>query len=96
MVNNRKGSVCNILGTRKTRRPVRQDIVHNQDGPSQFPVLQWKLDIQHYDAQIEHVPGVMNTPADVFIRLVEKDAIAEVNHVMALTCSLAQRDTDQS
>jgi hypothetical protein len=54
------------------------------------------VDIQHYDAQIEHVPGVMNTPADVFIRLVEKDAIAEVNHVMTLICSLAQRDTDQS
>ena len=36
-------------------------------------VLQWKLDIQHYDAIIKHVPGVMNTPADVFSLLVEKE-----------------------
>ena len=35
-------------------------------------VLQWKLDIQHYNATIEHVAGVLNTPADVFRRLVEK------------------------
>jgi len=28
-------------------------------------VLQWKLDIQHYDAVIEHVPGEENIPADV-------------------------------
>ena len=55
-------------------------------------VLQWKLDIQHYDAIIEHVPGVMNTPADVFSRLVEKDKISEVNHVMILTCSAPQWD----
>jgi len=54
-------------------------------------VLQWKLDIQH-DAQIKHVPGVMNTPADVFSRLVGKDAVVVVNHVMTLTYSLAQRD----
>jgi len=52
-------------------------------------VLEWMLDIQHYDAIIEHVPGVMNTPGDVFSRLVEKDA-TEVNHVMTLTCSSLQ------
>jgi len=28
-------------------------------------MLQWKLDIQHYDAIVEHVPGIMNIPADV-------------------------------
>jgi len=55
-------------------------------------VLQWKLDIQHYDAIIEHVPGVMNTPANVFSRLVEKEMTSEVNHVMTLTCSVTQRE----
>ena len=50
-------------------------------------VLQWKLDIQHYDAIIEHVAGVTNTLADVFSRLVETDIMVEVNHVMILTCS---------
>ena len=33
-------------------------------------VLQWKLDIQHYYAIIDHVPGNLNIPADVFSRLV--------------------------
>ena len=28
-------------------------------------VLQWKLDIQNYDATIEHVAGKANIPADV-------------------------------
>ena len=28
-------------------------------------VLQWKPDIQHYDAIIDYVPGVMNPPADM-------------------------------
>jgi len=35
-------------------------------------VLQWKLDIRHYNATIEHVQGTLNTPADAFSRLVEK------------------------
>ena len=42
----------------------------NKHGPRK--VLQWKLDIQHYNAIIEHVPGNLNIPADVFSRLVEK------------------------
>ena len=33
-------------------------------------VLQWKLDIQHYDASIEHVAGKANIPANVFSRLI--------------------------
>jgi len=40
------------------------------------------LDIQHYNATIEHVPGVLNTPADVFSRLVEKDHGTTVSHIM--------------
>ena len=35
-------------------------------------VLQWKLDIQHYDAIIEHVPGKANKPEDFFSRLVSR------------------------
>jgi len=33
-------------------------------------VQEWKLDIQHYDATIDHVPGKATLPADVFSRLV--------------------------
>ena len=33
-------------------------------------VLQWKLDIQHYDGTIEHVAEKDNIPADVFRRLI--------------------------
>ena len=46
-------------------------------------VLQWKLDMQHYDTIIEHVPGTLNIPADAFSRLVEK-AEATVHHIIVL------------
>ena len=42
------------------------------------------LDIQHYNATIEHVPGVLNTPAGVFSRLVEKEHGTSVCHIMVL------------
>ena len=48
-------------------------------------VLQWKLDIQHYDATIEHVPGKANIPADVFSRLVLRPTSLEVNHILVFT-----------
>ena len=51
--------------------------------------LQWKLDIQHYNATIEHVSGVLNTPAEVFSRLVEK-AHDTMSHIMVLKCSEEQ------
>jgi len=41
---------------------------------------------------MEAVPGVMNTPADVFSRLVEEEMTSEVSHVMIQTCSATQRD----
>jgi len=53
-------------------------------------VLLWKSDIQHYNAIIEHVPGTLNIPADVFSRLVEK-AEARLQHIMVRGCTAAQR-----
>ena len=54
-------------------------------------VLQWKLDIQHYDATIEHVAGKANIPADVFSRLIIRPQPVVLNHVLVLQCSAAQR-----
>ena len=56
-------------------------------------VLQWKLDIQHYDATIEHVPGKANIPADVFSRLVDRDPapIFALHHIVTTSCSATQR-----
>jgi transposase InsO family protein len=62
-------------------------------------VFQWKLDIQHYDATIEHVPGKANIPADVFSRLVVRPGgevptpspNTQVNHIVTLDCTAAQR-----
>ena len=54
-------------------------------------VFQWKLDIQHYNATIEHVPGKANIPADVFSRLVERPVPAMVNHIMTVDCTPQQR-----
>ena len=53
-------------------------------------VLQWKLDIHHYYAIIEHVPGNLNIPADVFSRLVEK-AETIIHHILVLGCTAPQR-----
>ncbi len=54
-------------------------------------VLQWKLDIQHYDATIEHVPGKANIPADVFSRLVIRPTPIDVHHILILQCTPTQR-----
>ena len=47
-------------------------------------VLQWKLDIQHYDAIIEHVPRELTVPADVFSRLVSKALVTALNQIVIL------------
>ena len=54
-------------------------------------VLQWKLDIQHHDAVIEHVPGEQNIPADVFSRLVSKQSDATSNQKLILQCKVANK-----
>jgi hypothetical protein len=54
-------------------------------------VLQWKLDIQHYNAVIEHVPGELNIPADVFSRLVPQIQTTTINQILVVQCSDAQR-----
>jgi len=51
-------------------------------------VLQWKLDIQQYDAIIEHVAGKANIPTDVFSRLIVP---VQLHHVLILQCTLTQR-----
>ena len=55
-------------------------------------VLQWKLDIQHFDATIEHVPGKANVPADVFSRLVVRHTSIPIHHILGLQCTSTQRN----
>ena len=55
-------------------------------------MLQCKLDKQHYDETIEHVPGKTNIPADVFSRLVARPQPVSIHHVLVLQCSPTQRD----
>jgi len=45
-------------------------------------VLQWKLDIQHYNAVVEHFTGEQNFPADVFSRLVTKPDEASLHQIL--------------
>ena len=45
-------------------------------------VLQWKLDIQHSNATIEHVPEVFNTPETSSADL--KDHDTTVRHMIVL------------
>ena len=45
-------------------------------------VLQWKLDIQHYDAIIEHVPGKANIPADIFSRQIIRAPTLPLFHIL--------------
>ena len=54
-------------------------------------VLQWKLDIQHYDAVIEHVPGEQNIPADFFNRHVPKPNETSLHQILILQCTDSQR-----
>jgi len=54
-------------------------------------VLKWKLDIQHYDTSIEHVPGELNVPGNVFNRLVSKAPVTALNEIVILQCTDAQR-----
>jgi len=50
-------------------------------------VLQWKLDIQHYDDTIDHVPCKL----DVFSRLVVRPQPVSLHHVLLLQCSPTRR-----
>jgi len=52
-------------------------------------VRQWKLDIQHYNGIIEHVPGNLNIP-DVFSGLVEKVETI-IHHILVLGYTAPQR-----
>jgi len=54
-------------------------------------MMQWKLDIQHYDATKEHVPGKANIPADVFSKLIVKPEPVQLHHFVILQCTLTQR-----
>jgi hypothetical protein len=62
----------------------------NQHGSRK--VLQWKLDIQHYNAIIEHVPGKANIPADIFSRQIIKAPTLPLFHILTLHCSTEQRE----
>jgi len=54
----------------------------NNDGSRK--VLQWKLDIEHHDATIEHVPDKANILADVFSRLVVRPQPVFIHHVLVM------------
>jgi len=76
-------------GIRFTIRTDHRNLLYlNNHGSRKF--LQWKLDIQHYDAIIEHFPGEQNIPADVFSRLVQNPAEASVHQILILQCTDAQ------
>ena len=72
------GKLDDLLGgiALTIRKDHRNLLYMNNHGSQRL--LQWKLDIQHYDAIIEHVPSVMNTPADVFSQLIETNIMVEV------------------
>jgi len=76
MVDYRVGSFRDILkklddllgGIAFTTKTDHRNLLYKNNHGSR-KVLQWK----HYNATIEHAPGVLNTPTDVFSTLVEKD-----------------------
>jgi len=54
--------------------------------PPSTKVLRWKLAIQEYDFDIEHLPGALNVVADGFSRLVENTPVHQ-GTVMVMTRS---------
>ena len=67
-----------------TIRTDRRNLLNLNNHGSQKVFLQWNLDIQHYDAIVEHVPGELNIPADVFSRLVSKAPVTALNQIVVL------------
>jgi len=61
----------------------------NNYGSRKF--LLWKLDIQHYDAIIEHVLGELKVPTNVFSRLVPKAPVTSLNQIVSLQCTDSKR-----
>ena len=70
-------------GIRFTIRTDHRNLLYlnNHGSPK---VLQWKIDIQHYDAVIEHIPGEENILADVLSRLVPKPTNVTLNQILVL------------
>ena len=77
------GGVCFTI------RTVHRNLLYVNNHESQN-VLQWNLDVQHYDAVIEHVPGELNIPANVFSCLVPKAPVDALNQIVILQCTDAQ------
>jgi hypothetical protein len=48
-------------------------------------VINWKLEIQHFDFQIEHIAGIKNEVADAFSRLVEDHSVKSTNIAYGLS-----------
>ena len=78
-----------LSGIRFTIRTDHRNLLYLNNHGSR-KVFQWKLDIQHYDDIIEHIPGEENIPADVFSRLVPKPTDATLNEIL-VQCTDAQR-----
>ena len=79
-----------VGGVRFTIRTDHRNLLHLNNQGSRKD-LQWKLDIQHCDAIIEHVPGELYIPTDLFSHLVPKAPVAALNHIVILQCTDAQR-----
>ena len=89
-----KAGLGYLLGTSTTRRshqwrtiydthiPSNPTIYDNNHGSKK--ILQWKLDIQHYDAVIKHVLGKANISADIFSREIISDQTLPLFHILAL------------
>jgi len=96
LVNHRERGISHLLGPslpgwlgwRSTLRTDHQNLLFTNNHCSRkVVVFQWKLDIQHYDTTIEHVPGKANIPADMFSRLVVRPTPIEVHHILVLQCT---------
>ena len=98
MVDDGERAIHNLVGSRNTRRPIRGNSVHDKDRTPQSHEqprrFKKSATVEAGHTPLRHnraCPRVINTPADVFSRLVEKDATTEVNHPMTLTCSSSQQ-----
>ena len=70
---------------------IRTDLLFMNNHGSR-KLFQLKLDIQHYDAVIEHVPEKVNIPADVFSRLIILHQTLPLFDILTLQYSPSQRE----
>jgi hypothetical protein len=67
-----------------TLRTDHKNLLYMNDSGSK-KVINWKLEIQHFDFKVEHISGVKNEVADAFSRLVEDNTIRTSNIAYGLS-----------